>query len=253
MLSIPDLLKRIPVLERAFQEQLVIVQEVMRHASEILAVDERVPEQFRVTLDPVPPYLLTFPLNMISSTSRRLARARCVDGTAQGVRAVEPAVSRMGDERDNLLDHEDRVTFPVRMPGSSRVMRQVIVIMLADRIMNRVLAQAQADGVLTAQEVNTLSDESLRVLLPSAAEEASEEGGVVEWPKPNYVLEQLHPLKTGILFQLPLLGPENIERTWIELSSPVSGRPCSTSRSRSRCSTISATWRATSASVAPTT
>jgi hypothetical protein len=50
------------------------------------------------------------------------------------------------------------------------------------------------------------------VLLPSAAQEASEEGGIASRPRPEYVLQTIHRLKTGLLFQLPFLGPEVVDR-----------------------------------------
>ncbi len=113
---------------------------------------------------------------------------------------------------DNLLDGEDKISFSVKMPVDSRVMRQVVVIMAADRILARFLDDAVSGGIITREEARTVSDGTLQVLLPSAAEEASEEGGVVKRPSPEYVLNTIHQLKTGLLFHLPLFGPERIEK-----------------------------------------
>ena len=113
---------------------------------------------------------------------------------------------------DNLLDEEDKVSFSVNMPVDSRVMRQVVVIMAADRILARFLEEAVTNGVITRDEARLISDGTLQVLLPSAAEEASEEGGIGRRPPPEYVLNTIHQLKTGLLFHLPLFGPEKIER-----------------------------------------
>jgi hypothetical protein len=112
---------------------------------------------------------------------------------------------------DNLLDTEDKISFPVKMPVDSRTMRQVVAIMTADRILARFLDEAVAGGVITREDSLRLSDATLQVLLPSAAEEASEEGGIKNRPVPEYVLDTIHVLKTGLLFRLPLLGPEQIE------------------------------------------
>ncbi|MEI8011168.1 MAG: hypothetical protein WCI27_01620 [Candidatus Omnitrophota bacterium] len=113
---------------------------------------------------------------------------------------------------DNLLDGEDKVSFSVKMPVDSRVMRQVVIIMAADRILARFLDDAVAGDVITKEEARIISDGTLQVLLPSAAEEASEEGGIKKRPLPQYVLDTIHQLKTGLLFHLPLFGPEKIER-----------------------------------------
>ncbi len=113
---------------------------------------------------------------------------------------------------DNLLDGEDKISLAVKMPVDSRVMRQVVVIMAADRILARFLDDAVLEGVVTREEARLVSDGTLQVLLPSAAEEASEEKGVAERPSPEYVLNTIHQLKTGLLFHLPLFGPERIEK-----------------------------------------
>ena len=113
---------------------------------------------------------------------------------------------------DNLLDGEDKVSFSVKMPVDSRVMRQVVIIMAADRILARFLDDAVSGGIITREEARIVSDGTLQVLLPSAAEEASEEGGIEKRPSPEYVLNTIHQLKTGLLFHLPLFGPERIEK-----------------------------------------
>jgi hypothetical protein len=56
-----------------------------------------------------------------------------------------------------------------------------------------------------------LSRESLRQLLPSAAQEATEEGGIIVRPDPEYVLDVIHRLKTGMLFNLAFTAPEIVE------------------------------------------
>lgn len=213
MANIPQLLQQIPGLETAYQEQRSVIAEVWKHAAQILAVDESISAQFRVTLDPMPEHVSTFEHNMFSSVFLAVLQPLGIPPERRMLYGKLNHLFRAWvTSADNLLDDEDKVTFPVKMPGHALVMRQVVVIMLADRIMNRVLAEAQVEGLLTSGEARKLSDESLRVLLPSAAEEASEEGGLREWPLPEFVLERLHPLKTGILFHIPFLGPEKIER-----------------------------------------
>ena len=113
---------------------------------------------------------------------------------------------------DNLLDDEDKVTIPLVMPNDSRVMRQVVAIMLADRILSKKLHSAFVDGIINSEELERISDSTLKVLLPAAAEEGMEEGGISSWPTPDEVLENIHPIKTGILFHIPFMGPELIEK-----------------------------------------
>lgn len=114
---------------------------------------------------------------------------------------------------DNLLDDEDKIVLPVQMPGASHVMRQVVSLMAADRVMNCILGEAVQSGIITEAHSRTISARSLQVLLPSAAQEASEEAGVTDRPDAEYVLHTIHKLKTGILFNIPFMAPEIVEES----------------------------------------
>ncbi len=113
---------------------------------------------------------------------------------------------------DNLLDNEDKCVLPLAMPGASRVMREVVALMAADRVLWRLLNEAVSSDTLTSQQAGKLADESLRCLLPSAGQEASEEGGVTDRPTPGYVLDTIHVLKTGLLFNIPFTGVDIVEQ-----------------------------------------
>ena len=112
---------------------------------------------------------------------------------------------------DNLLDGEDKEVVPMVMPGSARVMRQVVAVMAADRVLAEILNVAAADGVITPAQRDELARESLRRLLPSAAQEATEEGGITVRPPAEEVLNVIHRLKTGLLFNVAFVGPEIVE------------------------------------------
>jgi hypothetical protein len=90
-------------------------------------------------------------------------------------------------------------------------MRQVVSLMTADRIFQRLLSEGLDAELLNARQARELSDRSLQILLPSAAQEASEEQGVTERPDPETVLSVIHRYKTGILFNVAFLAPEIIE------------------------------------------
>ena len=112
---------------------------------------------------------------------------------------------------DNLLDDEDKVVVPIKIPGNAHTMSNVVSIMAADRVLSQVLREAESTHVINTEEANLLLEESLQILLPSAAQEASEENGIEVRPEPDVVLSTIHRHKTGILFHIPLLGPESIE------------------------------------------
>ncbi len=113
---------------------------------------------------------------------------------------------------DNLLDGEDKISLAIKMPVDSRVMRQVVALMAADRILGQFLDDAVSREIITRDQSLVISSGTLQVLLPSAAEEASEEKGIVRRPRPEYVLNTIHQLKTALLFHLPLFAPQQIEK-----------------------------------------
>ncbi len=114
---------------------------------------------------------------------------------------------------DNLLDGEDKEAVALSMPGSARVMRQVVAVMAADRVLADILNAAVSQQVLSPAQRDALARESLCRLLPSAAQEATEEGGIAMRPPPEEVLEVIHRLKTGLLFNVAFVGPEIVEPT----------------------------------------
>ena len=112
---------------------------------------------------------------------------------------------------DNLLDGEDKEVVPVVLPGHARIMRQVVAVMAADRVLAEILNAAVAQSVISPAHRDELSRESLCRLLPSAAQEATEEGGIAVRPPPEEVLGVIHRLKTGLLFNVAFVGPEIVE------------------------------------------
>lgn len=202
------------VLRRAFREQQAVVQQVHALAGKTIQTPEGTPEAFSVNLDPVPGALMTLRRNLFSTLFQSTYHVlEIAPARRQLYGSVNYLFRIWVTSADNLLDREDKVTLPIRMPGQSRVMRQVVSIMAADRILARLLDDAVHSGTLTRQESAVLSEKSLHVLLPSAAQEATEEGGITERPRPEYVLDTIHRLKTGLLFQLPFLGPDHIEHS----------------------------------------
>jgi len=201
------------ILRRAFQEQQAIVREVHALAAKIVRPPTDTPAAFVTDLDPAPGPLLTLRRNLFSTLFQSTHHVlEIVPERRRLYGAINYLFRIWVTSADNLLDCEDKVTLPIRMPGQSRVMRQVVSIMAADRILTRVLDTAVRERQLTQEEAALLSESSLQVLLPSAAQEATEEGGITDRLRPEYVLDTIHRLKTGMLFHLPFLGPERVER-----------------------------------------
>lgn len=197
---------------RAFQEQQGIVRDVHTLAAELVRSPADTPAAFRVDVNPAPGPLLTFRRNLFSTLFQSTYHVLDIPPIRRQLYGSINFLFRIWvTSADNLLDDEDKVTLPIQMPGESRVMRQVVSIMAADRILERLLNSAIQNRHLSREEAAILSESSLQVLLPSAAQEATEEGGITQRPRPEYVLDTIHRLKTGMLFHLPFLGPDRIE------------------------------------------
>ena len=201
------------VMGLAFREQQAIVHDVHALADGIVRTPGGTPDGFAVDLDPAPADAIpTLRRNLFSTL---FLTTYHVLGIAPERRRLYGTINHLFriwvTSADNLLDHEDKVTLPIRMPGQSRVMRQVVAIMAADRILAHLLNAAVRASLIAPQEAAILSESSLQALLPSAAQEATEEGGISHRPRPEVVLGTIHRLKTGMLFHLPFLGPDRIE------------------------------------------
>ncbi|MEZ4599920.1 MAG: hypothetical protein R2940_09030 [Syntrophotaleaceae bacterium] len=200
------------ILKSSFDEQKICIRDVYQLLDQILQTPEYTPVEYRVSLADIPNHFFSVRKNVFSTLFH--ASYLLLDIPLQR-RLLYGKLNHLFriwvTSADNLLDKEDKVVVPLEMAGQSTIMRQVIAIMAADRVMKHLLDDAVAAGTIDSVQSRLLSDRSLQVLLPSAAQEASEEGGIVERPDPEYVLSTIHVLKTGILFNIPFLGPDLIE------------------------------------------
>ncbi len=208
-----DWLKKILIFNKSFTEQKVAVRAVWEIANNVIQHNQS-QQTFKVELDDLPAEFLQFKKNLFSTLFISLFHILKISPRRRKLYASLNHLFRCWvTSADNLLDNEDKVTFALKMPNDSRVMRQVVSIMLADRIMNQLLAEARTEGSISEEHAKIISEKSLQILLPSAAEEGMEELGLPQIPHPDFVISEIHPVKTGILFHIPFLGPEFIEES----------------------------------------
>ena len=112
---------------------------------------------------------------------------------------------------DNILDDEYKMTLATDLPLKASKFRSIVDIMVSDRVLFSILQQQFLINDLTSDQVLAASFESLRTLAKSGAQEASEEQGTGETLEPDYILSQIHSLKTGVLFQSPWALPDLLE------------------------------------------
>jgi hypothetical protein len=199
-------------LKRSFNEQMGCIREVYQYLDSTLQTPDYAPAEYRVSLGKIPDNFFSARKNIFSTLFHASYLLLDIPLERRLLYGKLNHLFRIWvTSADNLLDKEDKVVVPLEMAGQSTIMRQVISIMAADRVMKRLLDEAVAAGTINARQAFQLSERSLQVLLPSAAQEATEEGGITERPDPAYVLSTIHVLKTGILFNIPFLGPDLIE------------------------------------------
>lgn len=196
----------------AFKEQQTAIRDVYGIADGILQVPEGTPPEYAVSMNPVPEEFYALRKNIFSTLFQSMYHLMgCDPGHRIFYGKLIHLFRTWVTSADNLLDDEDKIVIPIQMNGSSRVMRQVVALMTADRIFQELLNREIRTGVLTQEQATELNRQSLQILLPSAAQEAGEEQGITDRPDPETVLSVIHRYKTGILFNVAFLAPEIVE------------------------------------------
>lgn len=205
------------VMRRAWKEQQDCIADVYARMAPYLSSPRGTPAGYEVRASAIPDSYYSWKKNMFSSLFHSVYILMDLPPANRALYGRMIHLYRIWvTSADNLLDNEDKIVVPMDMPGQSRVMRQVVALMASDRVLAEILAERVAAGVLTGQKALDLSGESIRRLLPSAAQEATEEGGITDRPDPEHVLNVIHRLKTGLLFNLAFAAPEIVEERYPE-------------------------------------
>jgi geranylgeranyl pyrophosphate synthase len=117
---------------------------------------------------------------------------------------------------DNILDNEYKKTLDTNLPINASKFRSILDIMVSDRILITIMHKGYQRGEFSFDHILQANTASLHALLQSGIQEASEEDGAGKILTPEDVLQKIHPLKTGILFQAPWVIPELIENKDLE-------------------------------------
>lgn len=125
--------------------------------------------------------------------------------------AVNQCLRGMVTGCDNLLDDEYKMTLDTDLPAQGTRFRSILDIMVSDRVLFQILLDFCADNDMGRQTVMHAVSASLHALVPSGAQEASEEAGIAGRLAPQQVLAEIHHVKTGMLFLSPWAVPAVIE------------------------------------------
>ena len=121
--------------------------------------------------------------------------------------AINQCLRGMVTGCDNILDGEYRRTLETNLPQKGTRFRSVLDIMVSDRV----LFELSLGAFKEKEKIIAASVISLRALVESGYQEATEEGGIKEILPPDRVLETIHHFKTGVLFNCPWAIPSVIE------------------------------------------
>lgn len=122
---------------------------------------------------------------------------------------------------DNILDDEYKKTLESDLPKDGVRFRSILDILTSDRVLFDILFQAHLRQELSAEELRILNALSLKTLVRSGAQEASEEAGVRKRLRPEEILRSVHHFKTGLLFQSPWAAPSALENLKEEITAPL--------------------------------
>ncbi|MFH2046360.1 MAG: class 1 isoprenoid biosynthesis enzyme [Pseudomonadota bacterium] len=125
--------------------------------------------------------------------------------------AINHCIRGMVTGCDNILDDEYKKTLDTSLPEKSYRFRSVIDIMVSDRVLFELLCKQHLSGKLAFENIIISAHETLKALIKSGVQEASEEAGVKEFLKPEIILSKVHHYKTGVLFQCPWAVPALLE------------------------------------------
>ncbi len=112
---------------------------------------------------------------------------------------------------DNLLDQEYKVTLETGLPKEATIFRSVLDIMVSDRVLTEIMFHGFYTDIFTLDQVKSSGKISLDALIKSGAQEAGEEKGIYEILPAKSVLNDIHSIKTGLLFQAPWALPDLFE------------------------------------------
>lgn len=192
---------RIPCLAKGLAEQQAVLRDFHAACSRLLSGVMEVAAPTRNAFDPERNFFSALFLASLAAVGMDAGKRRLFGFVNQCLRATVTGC-------DNLLDEDRREVFRFRLPGRGYRFKSVLTIMTADRLLSeRATAEAIA-GRLTFEQAHELQRLSLTTLVASGAEEHAEEAGILDALSPAEVLRTVHAVKTGLLFEAPLLIPE---------------------------------------------
>ena len=111
---------------------------------------------------------------------------------------------------DNLFDEQDKAMLPLTIGHGSRF-RSILQLIAFERLMSRALDRGVSAGSLSRSSAAQFQEELLSRMAAIGSLEGSEEGGVDGVMEPDLMIEQVHRVRGGALFELAFIAPRQLE------------------------------------------
>ncbi len=110
---------------------------------------------------------------------------------------------------DNLFDDQNKSLLPLETGGGARF-GSILQLLTFERLLRRALDRASDAEVLSTDRAAEVEFELLSSMAAIGELEGSEEGGVEEIPRPTAMVEAVHRIRGGALFELAFIAPRRV-------------------------------------------
>jgi hypothetical protein len=111
---------------------------------------------------------------------------------------------------DNLFDDQDKTLLPLRAGEGARF-RSILQLMAFERLAARALGRGERSGAISASSSEQFQRELLSRMAAIGSLEGSEEAGVTDILEPDGMVDQVHRVRGGALFELAFVAPRLLE------------------------------------------
>lgn len=113
---------------------------------------------------------------------------------------------------DNLFDDQDKALLPLRLGHGARF-RSILQLLAFEHLVSLALERGRSAGSISAASADQFQRELLSRMAAIGSLEGSEEGGVDGVMEPEAMIEQVHRVRGGALFELAFIAPRLLTTT----------------------------------------
>jgi hypothetical protein len=111
---------------------------------------------------------------------------------------------------DNLFDDQDKALLPLKAGEGARF-RSILQMLAFERLSIRALDRGVSAGSISRASAEQFQKELLSCLTAIGALEGSEEDGVDSVPEPDAMIDKVHRVRGGALFELAFIAPRLLQ------------------------------------------